>query len=185
MFTCRIDAEVELRLLEERHAETLFTLVDANRERLREWMPWVDGTRAANNTRDFIKSALKQYAGNNGFASGIWYQGQLAGVVSYGFWDFEHYRTEIGYWLAEECTGRGIMTRAVRMLVDYALNTIGLNRVEIRCATGNVKSCAIPLRLGFTHEGVQRQGEWLYDHFVDLNLFSMLAEDWKAQQEGT
>src|SRR3712207_8983550 len=44
---------------------------------------------------------------------------------------------------------------------------LGLNRVSIACATENKKSCAIPERLGFRREGVQRQAEWLYDHFVD------------------
>ncbi len=181
MFTYWIDDEVELRLLENRHAEMLFALVDANRERLRSWLPWVDGTHTVDDTRAFIKSALKKYAENDGFATGIWYQGRLAGVIDYHSWDFGNRGTEIGYWLAEEFTGKGIMTQTVKTFVDYAIHTIGLNRVVIRCATGNAKRCAIPLRLGFTNEGVQRQSEWLYDHFVDLNVFSMLAEEWKTR----
>ncbi len=181
MFTYRIDDEIELRLLGEHHAETVFSLVDANRERLREWLAWVDSTRTVDDTRIFIKFTLKKYADNNGFATGIWYRGQLAGIIDYHSWDFGNRGTEIGYWLAEEFTGKGIMTKAVKTFVDYAINTIDLNRIVIRCGTGNAKSCAIPLRLGFTHEGVQRQSEWLYDHFVDLNVFSMLAEEWKTR----
>ena len=54
----------------------------------------------------------------------------------------------------------------------------GMNRVEIRCATGNKKSCAIPERLGFTFEGIQRNGGWLYDRFVDYRIYSILANEW-------
>jgi ribosomal-protein-serine acetyltransferase len=43
----------------------------------------------------------------------------------------------------------------------------------------NLKSRAIPERLGFELEGVQRQAEWLYDHFVGHALYGMLADDWK------
>jgi ribosomal-protein-serine acetyltransferase len=43
----------------------------------------------------------------------------------------------------------------------------------------NLKIRAIPERLGFELEGVQRQAEWLYDHFVGHALYGMLADDWK------
>jgi ribosomal-protein-serine acetyltransferase len=51
--------------------------------------------------------------------------------------------------------------------------------VEIRAAVENKKSRAIPERLGFLFEGVERDGEWLYDHFVDLAVYGMLAADWR------
>jgi ribosomal-protein-serine acetyltransferase len=63
-------------------------------------------------------------------------------------------------------------------LVDYAFNELGLNRLEIRCATENTKSRAIPQRLGFKQEGTIRQAEWLYDHYVDLVVYGILASEW-------
>jgi ribosomal-protein-serine acetyltransferase len=63
-------------------------------------------------------------------------------------------------------------------MLEYAFSRLMLNKVEIRCATGNLKSCAIPQRLGFKQEGIIRQGEWLYDHFVDLNLYGLLVGEW-------
>src|SRR3712207_6857835 len=51
------------------------------------------------------------------------------------------------------------------------------NRVSIACATENKKSCAIPERLGFRREGVQRQAEWLYDHFVDHVIYAALRSE--------
>ena len=47
-----------------------------------------------------------------------------------------------------------------------------------RAATGNAKSRAVPERLGFRLEGVARQSEWLYDHYVDHAIYAMLLEDW-------
>ena len=74
------------------------------------------------------------------------------------------------------------MTEACRELVDYGFSPLGLHRVEIRCAIGNQRSRAIPERLGFVNEGIARQGEWLYDRYVDLVVYSMLAPDWKKSQ---
>jgi ribosomal-protein-serine acetyltransferase len=65
-------------------------------------------------------------------------------------------------------------------LVEHAFGELGLNRVSIACAVENKKSCAIPERLGFRREGVKRQAEWLYDHFVDHVVYGALASEWQA-----
>lgn len=173
-----IGEDIVIRLLEERHAKELFALTDANRKSLREWLPWVDDTKNVADTRNFIRASLNQYAGNDGFQCGIWFRGELAGTVGFHLFDWRNRRTSIGYWLGGAYRGHGLMTKAVRVLTDYALTEIHLNRVEIRCATGNKKSCAIPERLGFTREGTLRETEWLYDHFVDHHVYSMLRSDW-------
>jgi len=72
------------------------------------------------------------------------------------------------------------MRKACRSLVEYAFDEWHLNRVEIRCAVGNTKSRAIPERLGFKSEGILREAEWLYDHYVDHIIYGMLARDWPA-----
>ncbi len=71
------------------------------------------------------------------------------------------------------------MTEACRAMVNHAFRELGLNRVGIACATENHRSRAIPERLGFRQEGVQRQAEWLYDRFVDRALYAMLASEWR------
>ena len=84
----------------------------------------------------------------------------------------------MGYWLASEFRGRGVMTKACQAVVEAAFTHYQLHRIEIRCATGNKRSCAIPRRLGFDYEGTLREAEWLYDHFVDLEVYSMLEQNW-------
>jgi ribosomal-protein-serine acetyltransferase len=173
-----IDANSELRLLEERDAEDFFRLIDQNRIALREWLPWVDYTRTVEDELSFIRATRAQYAASSSFACGIWYRGQAAGTISYHPVDWANRKVEIGYWLGTAFQGKGLMTKACRLLVNYAFNDLRLNKVEIRAATGNFRSQAIPRRLGFKQEGIIRQGEWLYDHFVDLVLFGMLSSEW-------
>jgi ribosomal-protein-serine acetyltransferase len=180
VFSLYVDDEIELGLYEERHAQALFDLTDRSRAHIREWLPWVDGTTSVESSRNFIKISLKQYAESDGLTVGIWYRGELAGTAGFHYLDWPTRRTEIGYWLGQEFTGKGIMTRAVRKLVEYGFGELGLNRIEIRCAPGNLKSRAIPERLGFTEEGTLRQVGYIHDNIlVDMVVYGMLASEWK------
>jgi ribosomal-protein-serine acetyltransferase len=86
--------------------------------------------------------------------------------------------TSIGYWLAADRQGQGIMTRAVAALVGHALTAWALHRVEIRVATANARSRAIPERLGFRREGTLRGAERHGERFLDLDVFALLAPEW-------
>lgn len=183
MFHLRVDEEVKIGLLEERHAPALFALVEQNRLHLREWLPWLDTNVSVEDTKAFINGGLHQFVVGNGFQGGILYNQELVGAIGYHKLDYTNRRTEIGYWLAASAQDKGIMTRACRKMVDYAIRELGMNRVEIRCATGNLKSQAIPERLGFHKEGVHRQMHWNYDRFLDLVVYSMLAEEWLASNQ--
>jgi ribosomal-protein-serine acetyltransferase len=91
--------------------------------------------------------------------------------------EWEARKTGIGYWLAEEHQGRGLMTRAVQAMSDYAFDELDLNRVEIHVGTENRKSRAIPERLGFQQEGVLRDYERIGDRYLDMVVYALLAQD--------
>jgi ribosomal-protein-serine acetyltransferase len=173
-----IDEETTLLVLSEDDAPELFRLTNRNRTYLREWLPWLDSTRTIEDTLAFIRSEIARYTGNRGFSCGIWYQDRLVGTISFHDIDWNNRKVEIGYWLDAGSQGKGLVTKACIAVITYAFERLHLTKVEIRCATGNQRSRAIPLRLGFTEEGIIRQGEWLYDHFVDLVVYSMLVSQW-------
>ena len=177
----RVDDEVELRLLREAHAEALFTLTDRNREYLRRWLPWVEGTGVVKATANFIRNGRDQLRRNDGLHTGIWYRGGLVGVAGYHYWNWTSRKTEIGYWLAAPLQGKGIVTRACAALVDYAFRNLGLNRIEIRTATGNARSRAVAERLGFTQEGILREAEWSAEGVVDQVVYGLLRRDWESR----
>jgi len=68
------------------------------------------------------------------------------------------------------------MTDCCRALIKHGFDEYGLNRIVITVATTNVKSQAIPDRLGFSKEGVLLDAEWLYDHYVDHTVNALLAK---------
>ncbi|WP_040952717.1 GNAT family N-acetyltransferase [Gorillibacterium massiliense] len=182
MFSHIISDDLHLEILEIRHSEELFSLCDNNRDYLREWLPWVDETVSVKHSKDFIQFSLNLFANNNGFSAGIFYKDNLVGCIGLNSIDWPNKKTSIGYWLAEEHQGKGIMTRVCKVIINYVFRDLALNRVEIRAAKQNLKSRAIPEKLNFINEGIVRQAEWLYDHYVDHVIYGMLIEDWKSNE---
>lgn len=178
MFSHWLHERLELRSLQLTDANELFALTDANRGYLRQWLPWLDKTTTVADTRNFIRNTLEQFGGSGAIVAAICYDHRIVGVIGYNQIDWANAIGHIGYWLAEAHQGQGMMTLACRYLVDYSFSTLALNRVVIKCATGNHRSRAIPVKLGFNHEGTAREAEWLYDHFVDHEIYAMLSSHW-------
>jgi len=172
---------LELRPLVLRDAKVLFPLVEANRERLRRWLPWPDANRSVLDTRAFILRVRARARAGLGQSFGVWWQGALVGTAGFVWIDAANGSAAIGYWLAQEAEGHGLMTAAVTALLRYGFRTLGLNRIEIRVGVRNRRSRAIPERLGFRHEGTLRQVERLADRFVDHAVYGMLASEWRGR----
>ncbi len=171
-----------LKLVEPSHAKPMFELIEKNRDHLRAWLPWVDSTNAISDVENFIKSKREQFAENNGFTMSIWCEGKVAGCIELHAINWHVGSSSIGYWLGQEFEGRGLVTIATRAIVDYAFNTYGLNRIDLRAAAANRKSRAVPERLGFTLEGVLRQSVKLADgQLVDFCVYAVLASEWKQR----
>lgn len=183
MFGFRVDENLELRIPQERHAEEAFEVVRENLPHLKPWLPWATDDYSLESAREFFKKNLQQFANNEALALSIVFEEKIVGGIGFNQFDWQNRQTEIGYWLAINQTGKGIMTKCCWALIEYALNELKLNRIVIRCAGENTKSRAIPERLGFTKEGVLRQTEWLHDKFVDLVVYSMLAEEWMGEKK--
>lgn len=175
----QVNEDISLKLIELKDADIVFSLTDESRDYLRQWLPWLDFTTTVEDTKAWIKGALQGYVDNKSMTTAILFKGSIVGIASYNEIDWSNKVAYLGYWLAQKHQGHGIMTNVARALTDYALTELQLNKVDIRAAIDNKKSRSIPERLGFEYEGKLRQAEWLYDHYVDHAVYSMLAQDWK------
>ena len=170
---------LELRILQMSDAQTLFDVIQKNKKYLRQWLGWLDDDTTIADTEKYIEESIERFSKKEGVDFQIWYKNQLIGGIGLYPWDSAHKKTSIGYWLAEELQGKGIMTDSLKVAINYAFSEMKLNRIEISCAIGNIKSSALPKKLGFTFEGIAREGNWLYEHFVDLEVYSLLTNQWK------
>ncbi len=175
-----LTSDADLRLFMPYHAAELSQLVLQNVDHLQPWLSWVSANYDEKSAQVFINNSLRQLADNNGMHLGVFFQGQLAGAIGYGYWNWRARRTELGYWLGRDFTGQGLMTRAVAALTDYAFEVLALNRLEVRMAIENKRSAAIPERLAFTYEGIRQQYDMRDGVPVDTRFYYVLAGDWHS-----
>ncbi|MFK4323462.1 ribosomal-protein-serine acetyltransferase [Bacillus sp. RC55] len=181
MLIHKINEEVTLRMFNEGDAEEFYNLIISSKSYLKEWLGWLDYIESVEDAAQNIKARLKEFTENGGYPKSfaIIYKGKIAGTI--GFNDI-HKTNKIGivgYWLGENFQGKGIMTKALKALIDYGFKELELNKIEIIVAAENKKSRALPERFGFVEEGKIRQAEWLYDHYVDHVIYGLLATEWK------
>jgi ribosomal-protein-serine acetyltransferase len=177
-----VDDEVFLRLHEERHAEELYRLTHENRSHLRQWLPWVDGTRSSDDTRQFIRMMLQRLAEGAEYGLGILYHDELVGAIGLSI-EKQWREAEIGYWLSLKAQGHGIVSRATKGLVRFCFEDLAMNRVVILCAVDNSRSRAVPERLGFHLEGTLRERDVIPDRDPrDQVIYSLLRSDWEASK---
>lgn len=173
-----LNSEAKLILIQPEHKEAIFKAVDGNRTHLRQWMGWVDGTKSVSDTEGFCSMVKSEFEQQNCHTFGIWVDGEFAGVASQNLMDKVNKATELGYWIAEKFQGRGLTRASMKELLRISFEEQKLNRVAIRAAVENKRSRTIPESLGFKFEGILRKREWLYDHYVDHAVYSILNEEW-------
>jgi ribosomal-protein-serine acetyltransferase len=178
-----LDLGEGLRLEEttEADATEAFAVVAAERDRLREWLPWVDGTTDLSIEREFLRGVERTNAIGAGLNATIRCADEFCGFVGFRIKETRH-TAEIGYWLSRRFEGQRIMLRAVAAMFDAGFERLGMRRLELLAATENYRSRAIAKRLGMAFEGVRREAEQLPSGFVDLAMYAVLARDWPGAE---
>jgi RimJ/RimL family protein N-acetyltransferase len=170
------DGTIRLEPLAPRHLEGLAELgrdVDVQRFTYVP-TPWVDG---------FERAWLERYQQGHedgtraGFAIVDEASGSFLGLAALVDLDREGRQAEAGYIVAPQARGRGIAARAVRLLTDWALNELGLERVELRITADNTPSIRVAERSGFVREGLLRSVHFKQELRADLVVYSRLARD--------
>jgi len=180
MFDYQLDSHTTARLMQPDDAEAFFTLIDTHRTFIGRWIPWVDGV-----TVEERRQAIEQSANfpESGFCDvGIWCDGTLAGVVGLHSVSPTTRSATFHYYIAETFEGRGLITRTVQAMVNELFASGHYNRLVINVGTANVRSAAIPERLGFVREGVLRQSYAMHGAIYDLAVYGLLREEWVAME---
>jgi ribosomal-protein-alanine N-acetyltransferase len=128
--------------------------------------------------REFIDGTAADLASGREIGLAIVEPGdRLAGAVGLANFDWPDLKGEIGYWVAAEARGRSVGTRATRLLAVWAIERLGLERVELLANPRNEASQRLAERAGFTREGMLRRYRRRHGVREDLVMFSLLAED--------
>lgn len=146
---------------------------------LKAWLPFAQKLPAVEETEINLRKAHINFLKRESFRCLIFRKetNDFIGTVSLQGIDLSIPKCEIGYWINTMHGGNGYMIEAVKALTDFGLNQLKFKRIEIRCESTNLKSRAIPEKLGFELEGVLRNDDLSADgsRLTDTCFYSIIS----------
>lgn len=136
--------------------EVVYQAIQASKQDLKKWLPFAQKDQSPEDVEISVSEAHLQFLKREDLRLHVFHRetGDFIGSSGLHRIDWEVPKFEIGYWIDSRKTGKGYMSEAVEGIADFAFRELDANRVEICCDTKNVKSRAIPERLGFSLEGI-------------------------------
>lgn len=104
--------------------------------------------------------------------------GRLIGTCGLFRWNKSWHNCVIGYEIARDCQGQGLMREALIAILEYGFHVMRLHRVQAETHPDNIASISLARGLGFRFEGVHREQAFWGKRFHDLNCYSLLEQDW-------
>jgi RimJ/RimL family protein N-acetyltransferase len=171
-----------LRCWEPDDAPQLMEAKNVSKEHLLPWMPWAQAEPsdlAANIA--LIRAWRAQFDTDQDYVYGIFDRETSAVIGGTGL----HARIgrnarEIGYWVRAEAINRGIATETAAALTKVGFEFMGLERVEIHCDVRNVRSAAVPRKLGYVHDGTLRRRSITVGPPAGSMIWTMFADEYPA-----
>ncbi|MBZ4321842.1 GNAT family N-acetyltransferase [Streptomyces huiliensis] len=177
------DEGAALGPLEPWQADEFLAHMDRGREFIGQHNGLPDVVTDLESSRAFLRTYAERAAADTGRIWGIRTDGVLVGAVIFRSFDVRQGTAEAGCWLEPAGVGRGLVTRAVRAIVDWAVEERGIHRVEWWVSAENAPSIAVARRLGMTREAVLRQSFAYRGERHDEEIWSVLAPEWRAIKE--
>lgn len=174
----------ELRPLRPEHAEEFLAHMDRGREFVGRFIRLPDLVPDLDSAREFLSGYAQRAAADTGRLDGIWWDGRLVGGIMLRSMDVAEGIAEVGCWLEPSAVGHGLVVRAARELIRFAIEERGIHRIEWRAAPENVASLAVARRLGMRRDGVLRERYLHRGTRYDSEVWSVLAPEWRAAQAG-
>ncbi|GHF41150.1 GNAT family N-acetyltransferase [Streptomyces morookaense] len=181
MYTISLgDDGAELGPLEPWQAAEFLDHIDRGREFIGQFVELPDLVTDMESSRAYLRKYADRTAADAGRLYGIRTDGKLVGAVLFRRFDTVQGVAEAGCWLEPSAAGRGLVTRAARVIIDWAVEERGIHRVEWWAASENAASIAVARRLGMTRDGVLRENFLYRGKRHDLEIWSVLAPEWRA-----
>lgn len=166
-----IDNEFWVRKFYLSDADAIFNNIATNRDYLRNWLGFVDEYQNVDNAQKFIESCLNGYKNGTSFTVGIWQESELfkQHIGTFGLNWIEGKTAELGYWIAQDYAGYGIMSKSILAFLTHLKDNLPqINSIVASIAIENLASRRLVEKLGFILQPeIIKKAECLYGRYVD------------------
>lgn len=157
-------------------ADSMWSAIKSSLEELKPWLPWTVNA-SLEETSSFLEGSSKRWDAGTGWCFIILRGDDVAGVIELSSYDPMLASAEVGYWIRSDLSGKGFMTEAGRALLDFGWDRVGLYRISLLAAVGNLASNRVAQKLGFRLEGTVRGGSRGAFERHDAHLYGLVRDD--------
>ena len=172
-----IDDELLLRPFRQEDAAELYIAVKSSLSELQPWMSWAIDGYSERTAREYIAIARARWEERTYYALAITRQGELLGACTLSSIHSLYRFCNLGYWVRTSCHGQGIAGRAANLTARFAIEQLGLIRVEIVIAVGNQASIRVAQKIGAHDEGILLNRIVVGKSIYDAHMYSLIPSD--------
>jgi len=179
-----VDGDILVRPLELTDEQSLFEAVRESIPEVSPWLVWCHENYSIEETREFLRSRADKSQGDEWYSFGVFERnsgGRFLGGVGLNFINRVHQFGNLGYWVRTNAAGKGVASKAARLVARFGFEELGLHRIEILAAVSNVASQRVAEKIGAAREGVLRKRLLIRGESQDAVMFSLVPEDLQAQ----
>jgi Acetyltransferases, including N-acetylases of ribosomal proteins len=142
--------------------------------------------RTLDDTRMYLDAVMGKYNRHEVAPWGVEEKesGKLIGTTGFVHWDTKHARAELGYALSRSCWNKGYMTEAVRAVIAFGFEQMGVVRIEARCHLENWGSAKVMEKSGLLFEGILRKQIFVKQNHEDVKLYAITIDDYNRSRGG-
>lgn len=147
---------------------------------LHEWLPWAHMDYTRDDAVAFVRESIQAWKDDKAYDYAVRAKPEPDHHIgNISIWQTSRSGKigEIGYWVRSDLIGRGYGTEATRAVMQVGFDTMGLHKVVLRIAVGNLASERIAEKLGYKREGVLREELLIRGNWIDHTLYSMLDRE--------
>jgi RimJ/RimL family protein N-acetyltransferase len=173
------DGDIFVRPVRLDDAEALFEAAHESIPEVSQWLPWCHQNYAIEETRAFLASRVNPANSEEAYSFGIFSNSgeRFLGGIGLNFFNRVHQLANLGYWVRTSETGKGVASRATRLVARFGFAKLGLKRIEIIAAVENVASQRVAEKAGAVRECVARKRLLINGERLDAVVFSLVSED--------
>ena len=164
----------------------MYAAVTESFEELSPWMPWPEKHKTVADSEESVRQARVKFMERSDLMLLLFLKdtNTLVGSSGLNRMDWRVPKFEIGYWCRTRFAGQGYITEAVDGITAFAFESLGANRVEIRCDSLNHRSYEVAERAGFRFEGELRNAEASVDGGPrNVLVYATLPEEHRDERE--
>lgn len=182
-----VDGDILVRPLEPTDEQPVFEAVRESVPEVSPWLGWCHENYTIEETREFLRSRADKSQGDEWYSFGVFDRndgGRFLGGVGLNFINRVHQFGNLGYWVRTSAAGKGVASKASRLVARFGFEELGLHRIEILAAVSNIASQRVAEKIGAAHEGVLRNRLLLRGEPQDAVMFSLVPEDLQSRSSG-